>query len=679
MNLLAQETSPYLLQHKDNPVHWRGWSQTALDEAARTNRPILLSIGYAACHWCHVMAHESFEHDDTAAVMNELFINIKVDREERPDIDAIYQSALAALGQPGGWPLTMFLTPQGEPFWGGTYFPREAAYGRPGFVDLLGEVSKLFHTDPQRIEQNRASLAGVLDNLSRTDRSGTLSIQLIDRAIESLSRDMDPEHGGLKGAPKFPQTSALELLWRAHLRSGSPVYYDHVVTSLVHMCQGGIYDHLGGGFARYCVDERWLAPHFEKMLYDNALLVDLMVLVLPSVKDPGISALFTARIEETLNWCLDEMICDGGGFASSLDADSQGEEGTFYLWTSEDIKDILGEDADFFSSIYDITATGNFEGKSILNRLNSLELRSEADEDRLANARQKLLARRAQRIRPGWDDKALADWNGLMISAFASAAGHFDNPDWAQAAQTAFEFVSTVLTAPEDRLYHAFRAGMARHDGMLEDYTNMARAALSLHTLTGEDKYIEHARRWVVVLESHFHDAELGGYFQNADDTTALITRTRTCLDNATPAGNSTMVTVLTRLFHLTGEQAYQTRATEIIQAFSGDMERNFFPLTGLMIGYELAQYPLQIVIIGDRENEATKQHVSALTRLSLPNLILSIGPAGTALAAHHPAADKHQLDGEVTTYVCHGPVCSAPITDPLELYEFIVARGRPD
>ncbi|MFZ0403145.1 MAG: thioredoxin domain-containing protein, partial [Pseudolabrys sp.] len=416
-NRLAQATSPYLLQHKHNPVDWWTWGPEALAEAKTSNRPILLSVGYAACHWCHVMAHESFEDEATAQVMNELFVNIKVDREERPDIDQIYMNALHLLGEQGGWPLTMFLTPQAEPVWGGTYFPKETRFGRPAFVDVLREVARLFREEPGRIEQNRTALLSRLTDKARPAGKVTIGLKELDAAAMQVGNMFDRVNGGLRGAPKFPQPAILEMLWRAGLRTKDARFFETVEHSLERMSEGGIYDHLGGGFSRYSVDERWLVPHFEKMLYDNAQLLELLALAFQRSSTP----LFAQRARETVEWLRREMTTDEGAFAASLDADSEGEEGKFYVWSKNEIVELIGPEAgEFLARYYDVTDEGNFEGHNILNRLKTVP-RSEADEARLSRLRAILLEARAGRVRPSLDDKVLADWNGLMIAALVNA------------------------------------------------------------------------------------------------------------------------------------------------------------------------------------------------------------------------------------------------------------------
>ncbi|WP_119460545.1 thioredoxin domain-containing protein [Rhodospirillaceae bacterium SYSU D60014] len=667
-NRLDQETSPYLLQHKDNPVHWQPWDEAALDQARQESKPILLSVGYAACHWCHVMAHESFEDADTAALMNELFVNIKVDREERPDLDTIYQSALALLGQQGGWPLTMFLTPDTEPFWGGTYFPPVAQYGRPGFRDVLKGIADIYQSEPEKVTQNVTALRDALQTLARPQGAAGISLDVTTQIAERFLQEVDMRHGGIGGAPKFPQSSILELLWRAWKRTGDSRYRDAVTLTLTRMSQGGIYDHLGGGFARYSVDAAWLVPHFEKMLYDNAELIDLLTLVWQETRDP----LYEARIRETVGWLLREMRAAPGsdgrrGFASSLDADSEGEEGKFYVWTEPEIDRLLGPDAAIFKAAYDVRAGGNWEGKTILNRTARPVLGDAEAEARLAACRATLLAARADRVRPGWDDKVLADWNGLMIAALADAATAFGEPQWLEAAAEAFAFVRDDMSVA-GRLRHSWRAGQSKHPASLDDYASLGRAALALHAATGDSAYLDQSRAWVEVLDAHYWDGSGGGYFFTADDTGDVLLRTKSAADAAVPSGNGIMIGVLARLHYLTGEAAYRERADATVAAFAGEIGRNFFPLATLLNSNELLQTALQVVLIGPRDAEETRTLLDVVHGRSLPNHVLTVLAADEPLPAAHPAADKPQIDGRVTAYVCRGTTCSLPITDPAGL-----------
>jgi len=658
-NRLGDETSPYLLQHKDNPVHWQAWGEEALAEAKAQDKPILLSVGYAACHWCHVMAHETFENPAVAALMNDLYINIKVDREERPDLDAIYQHALALLGEQGGWPLTMFLSPDGEPFWGGTYFPPEPRWGRPGFAQVLQGIAATYRGDRDKVAKNVVALREALAKLGQPEAGDGIDPALFDRIAERLLREVDPFNGGIGTAPKFPQCGIFELLWRGWKRTRQTPYRDAVLRTLTTICQGGIYDHLGGGFARYSTDARWLAPHFEKMLYDNAELIDLLTLVWQETRDP----LYAHRVEETIGWLEREIATAGGGFASSLDADSEHEEGKFYVWSEAEIDAVLGENAALFNEFYDVTREGNWEGKTILNRLAHPALADAETETRLARCREKLFEVRAPRVRPGLDDKVLADWNGLMIAALAQAGLVFERPDWLALAQRAFSFVQKEMAAPEGRLFHSWREGQARHPASVDDYANLCRAALALHEATQDAHHLEQARNWIASLDRHYWDSEGGGYFFAADDTPGLIARAKTAADAAVPAGNGTLVGVLTRLAILTGEETYRDRAERIICAFAGEATRNFFPLATLINNAELAQKPVQIVLVGEASDPGLAALCRAIYAVSLPRRVVQIIASNETLPVSHPAHGKTLVEGKAAAYVCEGPVCSLPIT----------------
>ncbi|HZB91694.1 MAG TPA: thioredoxin domain-containing protein [Stellaceae bacterium] len=671
-NTLADETSPYLLQHKDNPVHWQAWSAAVLAAAKAADKPILLSVGYAACHWCHVMAHECFEDRAIADLMNRLFVSIKVDREERPDLDAIYQHALALLGEQGGWPLTMFLTPDGEPFWGGTYFPPTARWGRPGFPDVLRAIDHAYRNERDKVVQNVGALKSALGRLAAPEAGDLLSIDETQRIAERLVREVDPFNGGIGDAPKFPQTGLFELLWRAYKRTRQEPFLNAVLLTLDHISQGGIYDHLGGGYARYAVDQRWLVPHFEKMLYDNAQLLALLTLVW---QDTG-RGLYAVRVAETIDWVAREMLTAEGAFASSLDADSEHEEGKFYVWSEAEIDRVLGARAARFKEVYDVTASGNWEGHTILNRLDHRELADPATEAELAACRALLLEARAQRVRPGLDDKVLADWNGLMIAALAEAATVFDRPPWLELARNAFAFITTAMSDSEGRLAHAWRAGRKRHHAVLDDYANMARAALALLEATGDDAYLARARHWVAIADRHYGDAAGGGYFFTADDTEALITRVKTAQDSPNPSGNGVMTGVLARLFYLTGDDAYRARAERVIAAFAGDLRRHGFGYAALINANELLQRAVQIVIRGRRGAPDAEALRRAVTGIGLPNKVLTLVPPEAALPAGHPAFGKGQVEGRATAYVCEGTVCSLPFTEPEALAADLAGRS---
>ena len=680
-NLLAEETSPYLLQHKDNPVHWRAWNAETLALAQRENKPILLSIGYAACHWCHVMAHESFENEAIARVMNSLFINIKVDREERPDLDAIYQSALALMGTQGGWPLTMFLTPEREPFWGGTYFPATPNFGRPAFPDLLKTISETFHNQNEMVLKNVAAIREALTRLGRPAGGGGLTVELLDQAAGAAGRLVDPLHGGTSGAPKFPQPCFFRFLWRAYRRTGSTLFREAVTVTLDTMCQGGIYDHLGGGFSRYSTDERWLVPHFEKMLYDNALLVELLTEAWLDTHSP----LYAVRVRETLDWALGEMrvvndAADRAGgdapvfaFASAFDADSEGVEGKYYVWTGDEIDAVLGDDSAPFKGAYDVTPGGNWEGRTILNRSAARRLGDAPLEEMLARCRARLLAARAARVPPQRDDKVLTDWNGLMIAALATAGAAFDEPAWLAAAEAAFSFVLANITE-DGRLRHSWCAGRAAHPAVLDDYANMARAALALFEVTGDRAYLDQAEAWVAVADARYWDGDGGGYFLTADDTGDVITRTKTASDNAMPSGNGVMVEVLARLFYLTGKSAYRERAGELIAVFAGETPETLLHMPTLLDGYELLEKAVQIVVVGAPKDSATRALVRAVFDVDPPNRVLTQLAPGTALPKGHPAHGKGQVDGLPSAYICVGPTCGPPVTRPDALIQALSA-----
>ena len=659
-NLLSEETSPYLLQHADNPVHWRPWGKVALALAGSENKPVLLSIGYAACHWCHVMAHESFENEAIAALMNRHFVNVKVDREERPDIDTIYMHALHMMGQQGGWPLTMFLTPDGEPFWGGTYFPPESRYGRPGFPDVLESLARVWRENPGKAREAAAALRGHIAAMAASESGGDVPIEVNDRAAETLAARYDKAEGGIGGAPKFPNPSALELLWRAWLRSGDEAARGAVLLTLDKMSQGGIYDHLGGGYARYSTDARWLVPHFEKMLYDNAQILDLLTAAWKSTSAP----LYEARIRETIGWLAREMVAEGGGFAATLDADSEGVEGKFYVWAEAEIDEALADrGAALFKRAYDVRPGGNWEGANILNRNHEAGPFDADDEALLAEARAVLLARRAGRVRPGWDDKVLADWNGLAVAALANASAAFDEPGWLALAAAAFDFVASDMQ-PGGRLAHSWRGGRARHAATLDDHACMAHAALALHEATGADRYLAWARSWMEAVEDRYA-APGGGYFLTADDAEALIVRSKSADDNATPSGNGMAADVLARLFLITGEEVYRDRARATIAAFSGEVSRNFFALATLLNASETLQRGVQVAIIGPPRDPAARALLRAARRAPVVARVVTTHAPEAALPAGHPAAGKGMVGGAPAAYVCTGPVCAPPETAP--------------
>jgi hypothetical protein len=615
------------------------------------------------------MAHESFENEEIAALMNDLFVSVKVDREERPDVDALYQSALAMLGEQGGWPLTMFLTPSGEPFWGGTYFPPTARWGRPGFADVLNQVAAVYRDQRDKVEKNVGALRDGLGKLAAPAPGQGFTPETLDEIATLALRLIDPIRGGTAGAPKFPQPVLFRFLWRAAMRTRSPLFADAVLLTLVALSQGGIYDHVGGGFSRYATDAAWLVPHFEKMLYDNALLVELMTEVWCATGRP----LYQQRIAETVDWLISEMtvaLPDGPcGFVSAMDADSEGEEGRYYVWTQAEIEALLGDEAAAFSAAYDVSPHGNWEGRTILRRRDA----GEDPADRaalLARGRATLLAARRQRVPPSRDDKVLADWNGLVIAALARAGTVFDRTDWLAAATAAFDFICSQLAAG-DRLHHSWCAGRAAHPGTLEDYANMARAALTLYEITAAETYLERAKGWVATADRWHWDATGDGYFVSAADTHDLPMRTKPIADHAVPSGNGVMVEVLAKLYYLTGNTAYRDRADRIVTLFSGDNAQYLLSVPGLLTAYELlAGRPVQVILLGEPADPA----VAALRRTALtspnPLVLVQTLATGETLPANHPAHGKVTRADRAMAYVCIGPVCGLPVHTPSALSE---------
>ena len=684
-NALATATSPYLRQHQDNPVDWQLWGPVVFARAEAEQKPILLSIGYAACHWCHVMAHESFEDQATAALMNENFVCVKVDREERPDLDLVYQSALSAFEGHGGWPLTMFLAADGVPFWGGTYFPPEPKWGKPSFPQVLRSIAEVYRRNPDKVKQSTAEMLRALQSLGEPHAQGsngeTVTAGTLDLAANAVLNSMDPLHGGLKGAPKFPQLTALDLLWRGYLRTGIEAMRHAVTLGLDRMSQGGLYDHLGGGYARYCVDDSWLVPHFEKMLYDNALFVDLLTTVWRSTKSP----LYAARVHETIAWLLREMRTKQGAFAASFDADSEGEEGKFYVWTEAEIDAVLGSDAAAFKRAYDVTAGGNWEDRVILNRLHdSAHDRGTA----LARSRDKLFAVRATRVAPDRDDKVLADWNGLAIAALVNAATSFGEPSWLAAAEEVFAAVVRVHdVVPEARsarlardprddgaLHHSSFEDAPGAPGFLDDYANMARAALLLHEATGKTDYLARALTWARTLATDFIGGDGSFFYAHADADKRLLVRPRHANDGPQPSGNGTLTGVLARLHFLTANAGARTSAGQVVTAFGGLASRYPVAYATLLNSFETLTSAQQVVVLASG-NDPLAVAAFAAPR---PDRVIQVLPPDSALPEGHPAHGKTAIKGKPTAYVCVGTTCSLPVHTAADLAALLQAP-RPE
>ncbi len=670
-NALAHETSPYLLQHADNPVNWYPWGDEALRLSAETQKPILLSIGYAACHWCHVMAHESFEDPTTAEIMNRHFINVKVDREERPDLDAIYMSAVQALTGHGGWPMTVFLTPDGEPFYGGTYFPPAPRYGMPSFPQVLQSVADAWANRRDEILESASKIAGHLGQVVDLGvERGSVDDELFSIAVNKLSAEFDAEDGGFNKAPKFPPSMTIEFLLRmVQLRDDDAARHMADLT-LSKMAYSGMYDQLGGGFARYATDNKWLIPHFEKMLYDNALLARVYLHAY-QVTD---NALYRRIAEETLDFVVREMRHESGGFYSSYDADSEGQEGKFYVWDSAEIVSELGEDAPLFMAYYDVTPEGNWEGVNILNIKYSPEsvaaefgLSVEEMRQRLAAARQTLYDVRAERVWPGLDDKVLTAWNGLMLAAFAEAGRILGRDDYTQVAIDNAQFLHATMRQANGRLLRTWKAGgAAKYNAYLEDYAYLADGVLALYQTTFDEQWYVWAAELAEQMVAHFGDAERGGFYDTSDDHEALLHRPKDVQDNATPSGNSMAAHVLLKLSLYTGNGDYWESAEQMIAALYGALSQ--FP-TGfghwLCAAAFMHANPQELAIVGEPDGDDTQALLSVANRVYRPALITAVASAESAIPLLHQRTAR---DGQATAYLCRGFVCQQPTTDAATL-----------
>ncbi|MET0482614.1 MAG: thioredoxin domain-containing protein [Aestuariivirgaceae bacterium] len=671
-NELDRESSPYLLQHRHNPVHWLPWGREAFDRARAEHKPVLLSIGYAACHWCHVMAHESFEDAETAELLNRDFIAIKVDREERPDVDRLYMDALHAFGEQGGWPLTMFLDSTGTPFWGGTYFPDRPRFGRPSFRQILTEIARIWRTEHDKVATNTVHIRQALQQQPPAQPPLPLSLERLDDAGQTLLKAVDFRNGGFRGAPKFPQVPVFEFLWRLYRRIGRQPYRDAVITTLTQLSQGGIYDHLGGGFARYSVDAEWLVPHFEKMLYDNAQLLRLLARVTISEE----SRLFRQRIEETADFLLTAMATDDGAFAASFDADSEGEEGKYYVWSESEIEEVLGPDAGFFKQIYAVTRDGNFEGRNILNRLGQSDLLDPSDEARLAVLRDRLLAIRRKRVPPGFDDKILADWNGLAIAALADAGLLLERPEWIAAAARA---QSAVLARLWDgaRLQQSWRGGQGRHAATADGYANLIDATLALYEATADAAHLATASALAEALVDHHWSEERSGFAFASDEADHLIARPCYSHDDATPNANATLMASLLKLGLATGNPAHGERAARLFDSFSGQALPNPYQHASFLNACDDVLHLCQIVVAGDAATAEARALRHAALRAAAPAKLLLYAAQGMAANRDHPAAGKLPVAGAPTLYLCQGTRCSLPITDSAAVSDALAGLDR--
>ncbi len=678
-NRLSQENSPYLLQHAENPVDWYPWGEEALEKARNEDKPIFLSIGYAACHWCHVMAHESFEDPQTAALMNEHFVNIKVDREERPDIDNIYMSAVVALTGQGGWPLSAFLTPDGKPFYGGTYFPPVRRYNMPSFREVLSSIAKTWQQDRQRLLNAGDELTQHLQsetNLPAADRP--LDKKALEDATMRLAQAYDWQHGGWGTAPKFPQPMVIEFLLRRAI-AGDRLAKDMAIHTLLNMAKGGMYDVVGGGFARYSTDNEWLIPHFEKMLYDNAQLATVYLQAYLLTRDSQ----FRRVCEETLDFIVREMMYHPqpgsppqGGFASSLDADSEGEEGKFYLWTPGEIRQTLEDpqDADLIIRLYGVTERGNFESANILQRQVSdadlagqFSLSVEEVQTRLSRAHKRLLEAREKRIRPGMDDKVLVSWNGMALRAFAEAARYLNRSDYLEVARQNADFLLTELN-PNDRLLRSWRNGRAQHSAYLEDYASLSLGLLALYQSDPDPYWFRSAVRLLETILEHYRDPQ-GGFYDTRDDSQELITRPKEIQDNATPSGNAMAALALLQLAAYTGHGEWRDLAEEMLGSVQEVAIRYPTGFGKWLCAIDLALSPIQeIAIVGDLDDPQTQSLINAVWSSFRPYSVVAASefpPPENAPALVH---DRPLLNQQPTAYVCENFVCQRPVTSVEDL-----------
>ena len=665
-NRLATETSPYLLQHAENPVDWYPWGDEALARARTEDKPIFLSIGYAACHWCHVMEHESFEDPDIAALMNEHYVCIKVDREERPDLDAIYMDAVQAMTGHGGWPMTVFLTPDGRPFFGGTYFPPEDRHGMPSFRKLLVAVNETWKDRRDDVEKQGTELTRAMDPLARLQPSNEeITERLLSTAFDTIRASFDPEFGGFGSAPKFPQSMTFDLLMRlaerGHADADAIVY-----RSLDAMASGGMFDQLGGGFARYSVDRAWVVPHFEKMLYDNALLIRTYSRAWLRSQNPR----YEEVVRSSVSWLMREMRDPAGGFWSSLDADSEGEEGKFYTWSLDEVRQVTGPDADAAIEYWGITAAGNFEGSNI-----PVATGAQVDRDSLERARTALMERRAQRVRPGTDDKVLTSWNGLMASALAEAGTIFGEDDWIDAAVTAMEFVMGTLVV-DGRLMRSYRREVVKHLGYAEDYAAVLEACLSVYEATFDIEWLDRAVWAADEAIRLFADPDGGGFFMTGTDAEKLVSRSKDLIDNAVPSANSMFAVELQRLAALTGKDVYLSRALDIMRLIRDAAERSPLGFAHALMAIDTYTSDLkEIVIVGDPKTPETRELIEARRSRYLPNSVTAVAEITEATTGRIPLFEgRSSIDGKPTAYVCKRGVCRLPVTSPEALLEELAA-----
>ena len=676
-NRLINETSPYLLQHAYNPVDWYPWGAEAFEKARAEDKPVLVSIGYSACHWCHVMEHESFEDADTAKLMNENFVSIKVDMEERPDVDQIYMSFVQMTTGRGGWPMNVFLTPDKRPFFGGTYFPPSPRYGMPSWRQILMSIAEAYKEKRDEIEHSANEIIGELRRLSIVSEGTSLSAEILDNAFNSFERSFDGKNGGFGGAPKFPQAMALEFLLRRHHTIGDKKALEMTLLTLDKMAFGGIYDQLGGGFHRYSVDNVWLVPHFEKMLYDNAQLARIYLHAFQVTGNEEYRRIAT----ETLDYVLREMTDTSGGFYSSQDADSEGEEGKFFVWSEGEIDAALGEDAEAFKFFFDVTKGGNFEGKNILNRARTIDaaasaLKTEPFElfSLIENGKKTLFGLRESRIKPHRDEKVLASWNGLTLAAFADAAGVLRDETYLKAAEKNAEFLLNQMLTREGRLYRSWKAGAAKLNGYLDDYANVADGLLALYRTTGKIGYFTTAAALCDQMIEHYWDQEAGGFFYTSNDHEELVVRSKDFTDNATPSGNSAAAEVLLQIAKLTGDERYERFAVAALRLAVRQIAR--YP-QGFGRALSTLEFLLhnrgELAVVGPKNNEL--EHSALAAYLPTTTVATSADPDSDSTAV--PLFEGRGDAAEARAYLCENFVCSRPAVTVAELHKMLAEREK--
>ena len=670
MNRLANETSPYLLQHAGNPVDWYPWGEEAFVKARSEDKPILLSVGYSACHWCHVMEHESFENEAIAALMNENFVSIKVDREERPDLDEIYMNAVQLLTKRGGWPMTVFLTPEGKPFYGGTYYPPEDRHGMPGFPRVLTAVVEAYRNKPQDVARNVDQLVSALHRMSLlSETGGDMSVEVLTRGAEGLTPAYDSANGGFGRAPKFPNAGVFNLFLRSYRLSGNRRYLDMITETLRKMAEGGMYDQLGGGFHRYSVDDKWLVPHFEKMLYDNGQLAQVYAEAYRITKD----GFFKRVVEETLEYVLREMCQSEGGFYSAQDADSEGEEGKFFVWTREEVLELLGkENGEIFCRFYDVSDLGNFEGKSIPHPILTVEQagkyfsKSEQEiEAVLAESRARLFTEREKRVKPFRDEKVIVSWNGLMLSGVAAAYAITGDPRIREAGARTVDFIFTRMF-DKGLLLHTYKDGEAKLLAYLDDYAFLIAGLLDLFEATHETELLERSKALARTMVEEFWDQDNGGFFYTGKSHEQLISRTKPGFDSSIPSGNSVAASVLLRLHHYAGEPDLLERAEKILRLHYDAMAKEPFGLSNMLgaLDYHLSK-PAEVVMVAARDDPDAGGIVRQVQESYLPNKTLQWVSPDARLEEISPLLEgKTQVDGKATVYVCRNFTCAPPVTD---------------